>query len=164
MQGVIEFVNVYHAGRIIDGAWEFLYALLAERPAGISISHREMPTMVEHRAFMIRRPYRAWFIIAADTQPARDDRGRTQDFEASWVGSVHATTQNEVGVQILREHQRKGYARAALVTMMRDLQPLPASPSVRRGRYIANVIPHNEASIALFESLGGKLIQITYEL
>src|SRR5689334_13677099 len=74
------------------------------------------------------------------------------------------TPSNEVGVFILREFQRRGYARAALQALMRAYRPLPAIPAVRPGYFVANVNPANQASIALFTSLGGRHIANTYEL
>lgn len=160
----IKLVNVYQAGRIIDGAVTFLYDLLAERPAAANISHREMPTLEQHRAFVTRRPYRAWYIVEmegrVDTLP-ESERGIPG---AWWVGTVCVTPQNEIGVQILAIHQRKGHARAALTQLLAELKPLDPAPTVRNGRFVANVAPTNEASKALFESLGGKQIQVTYEL
>ncbi|MEK9736784.1 MAG: hypothetical protein VW239_05635, partial [Candidatus Nanopelagicales bacterium] len=50
--------------------------------------------------------------------------------------------------------QRKGHARAAVFELMR----------MHPGKFLANVNPANAASCNLWESLGGKLIQVTYEL
>lgn len=147
---MIKLVNVYQAGRIISGAEEFLYKLLAERPPEASISHKEMPTIEQHRAFITRRPYRAWYLVENEA--------------GIYVGCVNATHQNEIGVAISLEHQRKGYALAALEKLLGTLAPLDPVPSQRRGTFIANVLPTNMASQALFKSLGGNLVQFTYEL
>lgn len=106
--------------------------------------------MEEHRAFVFSRPYRCWYIV--------------QNGTGLWVGAVYATDRNEVGVAILREFQRQGYARAALEALMAEHGPLPAIPVKRSGRYLANVAPNNEPSHALFHALGGRVIQHTYEL
>lgn len=128
----------------------FLYLLLNERRADESISHNGMPSMQEHRRFILSNPYRCWYIV--------------QNEGGLWVGAVYATERNEIGVSILREFQRQGYARAALTELMDEHGPLPAIPAKRTGRYIANVNPENAPSRALFEKLGGKLMQYTYEL
>jgi len=141
----IRLVDVYE---VPEGA-DVLYRLMAERPAESAIAHRRLPTMEEHRAFMAAKPYRAWCLVQA--------QGRS-------VGAVTLTPNNEVGVFIFREFQRRGYARAALKALLQAYRPLPAIPTVRPGYFVANVSPANQASIALFTSLGGRHIANTYEL
>src|SRR5690242_7180905 len=116
----IRLVDVYQAPE----AAELLYRLMQERPAESTIAHRRTPSMEEHRAFMASKPYRAWCLVQAG--------GRH-------VGAVTLTPNNEVGVFILKEFQRKGYARAALQELLRAYQPLPAIAAVRPGYFVANV-------------------------
>jgi RimJ/RimL family protein N-acetyltransferase len=118
----------------------FLYELLKERPADANISHRSMPTYPQHVAFVRSNPYNAWYLVQANGVN---------------VGSVYITKLDEIGVFILAAQQRKGYAEAAVKLMM-EMVPRP--------RYLANVAPVNLRSHALFTKLGGKQIQITYEL
>lgn len=147
----MKLVDVYQGGKVSAGAIDFLYSLLAERPAESNISHREMPTIEQHRQFVHRRPYRAWLLI--------------ENEEGERVGSLYLTDRNEVGIFIKQEHQRKGYAEGAILEMLEQFEPLPAVPSVRPGKFQAHVSPRNEPSRALFgKKLGGKLIQETYEL
>jgi RimJ/RimL family protein N-acetyltransferase len=127
----------------------FLYQLLDERPPEASISHHSMPTMEAHRAFVLSHPYRCWYIV--------------QNGTGLWVGAVYATFQNEVGIGVLREFQRQGYAKAAVRALLEEHGPLPSIPGRRAGRYLANVAPQNHPSHALFRALGGRLIQHTYE-
>jgi RimJ/RimL family protein N-acetyltransferase len=141
----IRLVDVYE----VPEAAELLYRLMQERPADSTIAHRRTPSMEEHRAFMAAKPYRAWCLVQAG--------GR-------YVGAVTLTPNNEVGVFILREFQRKGHARAALQELLRAYRPLPAVAAVRPGYFVANVNPANKASIALFTSLGGRHIANTYQL
>lgn len=117
-----------------------LYDLLAERTPEQSISHKDMPTWEAHRAFVGSRPYAHWYLIYVP--------------RVRIVGSIYLTHQREIGVSIFRAHQRKGHGRAAVLELMR-LHP---------GRFLANVNPANAASRKLWESLGGKLLQVTYDL
>lgn len=133
---VITLIDIY--SRLDYYATE-LYHLLAERTPEQSISHRHMPTMKEHLAFIESRPYQAWYEIVADARS---------------VGAVYLSKQREIGVAIFARYWGNGYGKAAVSELMR-LHP---------GRYLANVNPANAASRALFEDLGGKLIQVTYEL
>jgi RimJ/RimL family protein N-acetyltransferase len=122
--------------------------VLAQRRAEENISHREMPTLAQHCRFLAKHPYEAFNVIEVDDV---------------LVGKIYLTFPpaapslpgNEIGFDILREHQRKGYASQAIKLLMQMHGPR---------RYIFNVNPKNEASRALIESLGGSLCQHTYEL
>lgn len=120
----------------------FLYQLLGEREH--PISHSAMPTWEEHRDFVENHPYRHWYIIGEH------------------VGAIYLGFDNSVGVVIAKEHQRKGWARKAILEVMHRHEPLPPVKSVRSRGFIANIAPNNDASIKLFESLGFMHIQNTY--
>lgn len=143
----IRLVDVHSAA----GAAGVLWQLLHERPAEANISHRRMPSRDDHARFVAAHPYRCWYLIEECASEA-------------FVGACYLSQQNEVGIAILRAHQRRGFARAALLELLRSHEPLPAIAGVRRGRFVANVAPRNHASQRLFESLGGRLIQYTYEM
>ena len=120
-----------------DGAASMLYALLSEREPHESISHKAMPTFKQHCEFLASEPYTAWYII---------DEG---------AGAVYLTKNDEIGIGILKAHQRHGLGRQAIRELMR-LHP--------RKRYLANINPHNLSSLRLFERLGFRgPIQVTLE-
>ena len=146
---VINFVEVYLSDDIIAGAAEFLYQLFSERPALTNISHIELPPFEEHRQFISGNPYQHWLILEAGGE---------------WVGSLHATKWNAIGVAILKAHQRKGYARHAIQKYVGTHAPLPPIPSIRRGAFTINVAPEYEACKSLVKYLGGRLIHLTYEV
>jgi RimJ/RimL family protein N-acetyltransferase len=133
---VISLVDIYSRWDVFATP---LYQLLAERTPEQSISHRKMPTMDAHIRFIMSRPYAHWYEILAD--------GKT-------VGAIYLSEQREIGVAIFQQHQRKGYGKAAVLELM----------SLHPGKFLANVNPANDASRKLWESLGGKLLQVTYEL
>lgn len=139
-------------------ALALLHRLICERPAQANISNAGTPAWADHVEFVNSRPYRAWYIINADLPP----RGFDRQFGWNPVGAIYATHQNEVGIAILKEHHRRGFAREALIKLVTTLQPLPAIRAQRVGYYIANVSPENEPSHALFEGLGCTLAQLTY--
>ncbi len=118
---------------------DLLYRLLAERGEEVNISHKEMPNLGQHVAFVESRPYKAWYFIC-DPEP---------------VGACYLTHQNEIGVFVFAANQKKGYARAAVKVIIDRYGP---------GRYLANVSPRNKASRFLFQGLGFNMIQNTYEL
>ena len=125
-----------------DGGLHWLpLQLLNEREPHQNISHQRLPSFANHVAFIERRPYRAWYWFA-EAELARP------------AGCVYLTRQREIGVGVLRAFRGQGLASAAVLELMR-LHP---------GRFLANINPANEASIALFRKLGfGGPIQITLE-
>lgn len=116
----------------------FLYELLRQREGYESISHKKMPSVREHTTFVNRRPYREWYIA---------------EIEKRRVGAVYVTDRSEVGISIDKGQRRQGYGRLALQAL-RKRHP---------GKLLANVAPGNEKSHELFRSLGGHVIQVTYE-
>jgi len=123
------------------GMWWLPYELLKERTPGQNISHKAMPEWDDHFRFMSSRPYAAWYWF--------DNEG-----EGTPAGCVYLTHQREIGVGVLKCQRGQGLAREAITELMR-LHP---------GRFLANINPANEASIALFRSLGfGGPIQLTLE-
>lgn len=134
----MKLVDVY-AGGLTQHTIDVLYKLLAERSPEANISHREMPTLEQHRQFVTRRPYEAWYFIEA---------------EPGIVGSVYLTRAREIGIFIFIKHRRRGYATVA-IEALRGLHP---------GPLLANVAPGNDRSHDFFFKLGARLIQHTYEL
>lgn len=118
---------------------ELLYRLLAERGDEVNISHQEMPSLSQHILFVESMPYEAWYFIC-DPEP---------------VGACYLSRMNEIGVFVFGEHQKKGYARQAVQAIIAKHGP---------GRYLANISPRNEGSKFLFNGLGFKVIQHTYEM
>jgi RimJ/RimL family protein N-acetyltransferase len=122
-------------------AVSLLYELLEKRPPEASISHKRMPTWAEHTAFVASPPYSAWFLVLTD-----DD---------DMAGAVYLSKQDEIGVALFKGYQGMGLGPAAVQLLMRE-QP--------RTRYLANVAPKNACSRGMFERLGFKPIETTYEL
>lgn len=114
-----------------------LYQLLSERTPEQSISHKSMPTFEQHLKFVRSRPYKHWYMI--------------YDGE-DVVGATYLTKQMEIGIAVFKSCRRQGHARAAIHMLM----------GKHPGPYLANINPKNEASIALFDSLGFNLLQVTY--
>lgn len=142
---LVPLLNLGYAPAI-DLTWR----LLLERPTEANISHSTMPTMDQHREFVFRAPYAAWYaILNQDEVP---------------VGTVLLTRRNEIGIAILKEYQGNGYAEAAIRQLIEANTPADGVPAQRAGHFLANVAPTNEASISLFNKLGGRVIQWTYRL
>jgi len=118
---------------------DFLFRLLSERTPDQSISHKEMPTFEEHKAFVESEPYTAWYLI-------------DNVFSHEIVGAAYLSRQNEIGIFILQKYHGNGFASDAIKELMRK----------HDGPFFANVNPENWASRCLFDKLGFKMIQVTY--
>lgn len=131
------------------GDVEFLWQLLVERNdhPEVNISHREMPSMREHIAYVDRHPYRVWYIIEV-----RFER----------IGMVCLTKNNEIGVHIIPKYRRAGWGLAAVKRIIGLHSPLPGVPGAIPGFFVANINPTNTGSILLFQKLGSTHIQNTY--
>ena len=118
----------------------FLYQHLKERNPSANISHKKMPTYVEHVRFVMSRPYSKWYIIIHRNKK---------------IGTIYLTKQNEIGIFIKNKVQGKLIGQRVLKLLM-EKNP--------RKRYLANVSPKNKKSISFFKKNGFKLIQYTFEL
>ena len=119
------------------GAADILYRLLAERTPEESISHKEMPSLDDHRTFVRSNPYQCWYLIKV---------------EEDYVGCCYITKERAIGISIFVAHRRLGYGRAA-VRMLMEKWP---------GRFYANINPDNDKSHELFQSMGFTLLQLTF--
>jgi hypothetical protein len=119
---------------------KFLYELLLQRRPLANISHKRMPTYEEHISFVKSRPYSRWYIITHKRKK---------------IGSIYLTKQNEIGIHLMRAHEKK-------TTYLESIRKLMIENP--RNRYLANISPLNKKYIQLFVGLGFKLIQHTYEL
>lgn len=139
---MIKLANLYELDQGEDLIAQ-LYLWLAQRTPEQSISHKTMPCWTMHREFVLKNPYKYWYlIIEDDPSPAR------------MVGSIYLTHRQEVGIHIDNAERGKGYGTQAL-TLLREHHT---------GPLLANINPANERSTAFFVKHGAKLIQHTYEL
>jgi RimJ/RimL family protein N-acetyltransferase len=124
-----------------EDALHILWQLMEEREAHVNISHRGMPTWLDHQEFVASRPYKGWWII-------ENDDGRA-------VGACYLSKQNEIGIFILHAYRSFGYGEAAV------MQLIAQHPGTR---LLANIAPSNLRSIEFFERLGFRLLQQTFVL
>lgn len=118
----------------------FLFELLSQRDSRTNISHKKMPTFEEHVKFIKSKPYTKWYVIKNDAEK---------------IGSIYLSKQDEIGIFLKKQNQKKGIGTSAL-NLLIELNP--------KARYLANVNPKNNRSKMFFEKQGFELIQYTYEL
>ena len=128
--------------KVSEDHMKLLYDLLKERPAKANISHKGMPEYSDHCAFVRSRPYKHWFVV---------------ETEAHTVGAAYLTHNNEIGVGIFQAFAGHGYGSKAVELL------LDVIAKENGGRALANINPENTASLKLFEKLGFKKIQETFE-
>jgi RimJ/RimL family protein N-acetyltransferase len=124
----------------VEYAPYFLYVLLEQRDPSESISHKRMPTIEEHVAFMASRPYAAWYLLDVE--------------HVGYVGAIYLTRQREIGVWVHKDQRGLGYSKQAIEMLMKR----------HPGRFLANIAPTNPTSQALFKGIGFEHIQETYLL
>ena len=130
----MRLLDAYTHPEAVDVLWQ----LLQERTPDQNISHRAMPTLAQHKAFIESRPYPAWYLI---------DCGHL-------VGATYLTDRREIGIGILGRFKREGYGRSA-IRMLMERHP---------GKFLANINPANRPSIDMFVDLGFNLLQATYAI
>ena len=99
-----------------------------------------MPSYDEHIKFIKSKPYTRWYIILKSKER---------------VGSIYLSKNDEIGIFLSKEYQKKNIGNTALVELIRK------NP---RKRYLANVNPKNKKSSTFFKKNNFKLIQHTYEM
>lgn len=147
---MISLLDVYNT-EFHEAALFMLYELMREREPEINISHEVMPTWEEHRKLVESKPYRCWYVIGLQPLP-----------HVNWAGSISATEQNEIGIVLFSQCRGHGIGPAAIKELMLLHSPLPAIPSKRSGKWLANIAPGNMHSQHIFKKLGFKRIQCTY--
>jgi RimJ/RimL family protein N-acetyltransferase len=125
---------------------KFLYYLLEERLKfqETNISHKTLPKWEDHVMFVNEEsPYDCHWVICYAHDPN------------ALIGTVYITDRNEIGIQIARTHQGKGYGTRAIKQLLEQF------PDVK---FLANINPNNKNSIKFFEKFGFELISNTYKL
>lgn len=135
------------------GGTAWLYEMLrvrsTENDPNVNISHRALPTYAEHVRFVRSRPYRLWYFVK--------ENGLT-------AGYISISRRNEIGIVLLPDYRGRGIGTWAVQEVMKRHKPLPAIPSERSGRWLANINPKNARSIAMFAKCGFSELQVTYAL
>ena len=119
--------------------YEFLFKLLQDRKPNVSISHKKMPTYLQHVEFIESKPYEKWYIVLLDEKN---------------IGSTYLSKNDEIGISLIEEMQGKGMG-SRILELIIEKNP--------RNRYLANINPNNSRSVRFFEKNGVKLIQHTFE-
>jgi len=117
----------------------FLYNLLEKRNPDLNISHKQMPTLDEHKEFVLSKPYTNWYIIKKNNDK---------------IGAIYLSKNDEIGISILENFEFDEIAKESFKIIM-ELNP--------RKRYLANVSPKNKSSQEFLERNGFMGLEYVYE-
>ena len=135
---------------------DFLYELLKERDASITITQKKLPSLKEHRTFVENQlmsingdreniekarldPYDGWYIITSD---------------AIELGSVWIEKDGNIGLQIQKKFQKIGIG----VIAYEKIQKIH-----KKENYKTTINPNNNEAIKLTEKLGFILKEKAYD-
>lgn len=122
---------------------QILYDLLHHRRR--NISHTAMPSLEDHRRFVLGHPYRFWYLV------------RQND---AIVGSVYFHFDNSIGINM--PNQSSSVVSATLKEALRIHRPLQGRKSVRSRIFFVNASPEDESLEVALRSLGWDVLQVSY--
>ena len=120
-----------------------LYVLLSKRK--YNISHKKLPSFLEHKKFVINSPYRVWYLIKNVN---------------SFIGSTYISKENIIAInafEIDNDHYVK-----ILKTLLNNHEPLKPIKSVRNSNFIINVNPNNKVLLECMNRIGMEQIQTSF--
>ena len=130
----------YRLKKVTISDTDFLFQLLSERSSTESISHKKIPTKLQHKNFIKSNPYNKWYIILRDGKK---------------IGSVYLTEINEIGIWVKKGNSKNVIWEIGLKLLLKK------DP---RKRYLVNVNPKNKEFILFLKQKKFHMIQHTYEL
>lgn len=127
--------------------WEidFLYRLLLSRR--YRISHKSMPSLDDHRSFVVNHPYHTWSIILLDDIA---------------IGAIYTQLDNSVGIHFLPDF--RSHRQSAIRAFMRSFGSLPGRPSIASEHFIFNVAIGDLEYENDLRACGAIPLQITYHI
>jgi len=132
--------NNFKLKKVTEYDVQFLYELLLERDPNSNISHKHMPSFLQHKKFIKTKPYSYWYVII---------------FNNKKIGSIYLTKINEIGLHMKKDFESKELEKTILKVLF-EKHP--------KKRFLVNVNPKNKKRIHFLKHNGFNLIQHTYEL
>jgi hypothetical protein len=132
--------NNFKLKKVTESDVEFLYDLLMKRDLNSNISHKIMPSFLQHKKFIHSKPYSYWYVIILNDQK---------------IGSVYLTKINEIGFHIKKDFESDELDKVILKILFRK-HP--------KKRFLVNANPKDKKRINFLKNSGFNLIQHTFEL
>ena len=122
-----------------------LYDFLLKRT--FKISHKLMPDFDEHVKFILKNPYRSWFLL------------KEKDI---YLGSFYIQKDNSIGINLITYEEEK--VLWCLEFIKKEFQPLAPIKSLIPPFFYVNVSPENNEMISFLKKEGHKLIQLSFKV
>jgi hypothetical protein len=122
---------------------EKLYLLLKSRK--YSVSHNRLPSIKEHKKFVLKNPYLEWYILSRNE---------------NLLGSVYLQSDNSISINL--NQPNKNDLLEIIKQIKANHHPLPSIKSFRRGEFFLNVASNNLTLIEILKKLNIKEIQRSF--
>lgn len=126
-----------------DNQIDELYGLLKSRK--FSISHKNVPSKIEHHDFICDHPYVVWYLLYKNS---------------SLIGSVYIQFDNSIGLNLIEYYEEDVLTVINYIKNYHD--PLPSIKSIRRGEFFLNIASENTSLIAIMKNLKKSEIQRSF--
>ena len=123
--------------------FEKLYFLLKNRK--YSVSHNKLPSITEHRKFVIENPYLEWYLFYRDK---------------NLLGTFYLQSDNSIGINL--NNPEKSDFIEIIDYIKTNHNPLPPIKTLRRGEFFVNVPADNLTLIKFLETLNKNEIQRSF--
>jgi len=137
----IKFEEVISTKKQIEG----LYALLKKRTYGIS--HKKLPSFVEHENFVRNNPYKYWFMILKKNQA---------------IGTIYLNYDNSIGLNVVSMSEK--IMSACIDFAINNFSPEAEKKSKISKDMFINVHARNSEMIDVLEKMHLEPIQLSYRL
>jgi len=122
---------------------DILYEFLKIRK--YNISNLSIPTYSEHIKFVLKHPYRAWYLIK---------------FDKRYVGTIYILDNNCIGLSLFDNHK---IFPSVIELIHKKHKPLKEIKSVRPPYFHINVSPDNKIIESQLIEIGAIKVQSTYK-
>lgn len=126
-----------------EDQFEKLYLLLKNRK--YSVSHNKLPSMTEHRKFVIENPYLVWYLFYRDNKI---------------LGSFYLQSDNSIGINLNKPN--KDDLLEIIKYVKTNYNPLPPIKSLRRSEFFLNVSAENLDLIVILKKLNKIEVQRSF--
>jgi len=123
--------------------FEKLYFLLKNRK--YSVSHNKLPSITEHRKFVIENPYLEWYLFYRDK---------------NLLGTFYLQSDNSIGINLNKP--KKDDLLEIIKYVKINYNPLPPIKSLRRREFFLNVAAENLDLIRILKKLDKTEVQRSF--
>jgi len=139
--------NTLKFNKITSNDADDLFELLKARE--FSISHANMPTIIEHKEFIKNNPYLHWIKVSYLNQ---------------LIGTIYILENNSLGINIIKKFNSPLYISQILYFIIDKFEPNQEKKSLIPGYFYINTPSDNLKLIEIYNALSLKEIQVSHKL